>query len=323
MVKRIKVLGAGAVGCLVGGLLACGGQEVVFSGSEEVEKALGKQGLRIRLPDRPLKLAKPSSRELEGYDFLLVTLKRQQLKALKPAHIARVPLRPGGRIVFFNCDPEDARLLAPEGVDFHLCLSLLTAVMLQPGDVELPAAKAYLVLEKNPQLRELFSCLKSFAVELLEVDAISPYANSFFLWQSLFLPVALCHSTYDHFLSYAEGREMARYVLTEALETLVRSGRSLKKLPWQDPQELLKRVEKHEREFEEARYRPDRAYNSLLQSILRGKVTEARELNGRVVKMAAEAGVDALWNWKLTQKLNRVLQVGFFKDPARLYQAAK
>ncbi|MBA7681187.1 hypothetical protein ES703_89524 [subsurface metagenome] len=344
---RILILGSGAVGTLLGGLLSYSGSEVFFSGNRENLKVLEKVGLRIQLPGRWLKLSglKPGAMDREaealndqgagsvpgspadalsnGADFLFITLKRRHLKTLKPACLAEQPLSAGGKIIFFNCDPADKDKLTPAGAESYLALTLLNAVMLQPGDVELASSRSVLIYEKNRELKRLLSSLKVLGIELYEADHIEPYANSFFLWQLLFLPAAMCQTTYENFLSYPEGREIAARILEEGLNTYLKLKRSLKRLPYMDPQDLLSRIEKGGKGFTAARFRPDRAYNSLLQSILKEKMLENRELNGRLIKMAGQAGVDPLWNWRLNQKLSRVLRVGFYKDPVELYQAIK
>jgi ketopantoate reductase len=88
-----------------------------------------------------------------------------------------------------------------------------------------------------------------------------------------------------------------------------------------DPQELLAVMQKRPGELAGRAARPDRAYNSLLQSILRGRKTEVRELNEKLVRMATDAGVDPRWNWRLVRKLSRVTQVGFYGSPAELCRA--
>ena len=316
----VKILGAGAVGTLIGGLLAHKGHRVTFSGSEEGAHTGRERVLRIQLPDRYLRL-NLESRESEQIVFLFVALKRHPLKTLSRDSLADQALSPDGKIVFLNCDMKDVKRLSPEKYQSLLCLSLLTAVMLQPGDIELTSSRSFLIFEKDRALREALSAFKTFGIEPFEVDDVEPYANSFFIWQLLFLPAAMCHTTYDNFLSYAEGREIASRVLEEGIETFLRSGKRLKKLPAMDPRELLKKIEKGGKQFAGARFWPDRAYNSLLQSIILDKITESRELNGRLVKMAAEAGVDPVWNWRLTQRLGRVLRVGFYRNPLELYKA--
>jgi ketopantoate reductase len=114
---------------------------------------------------------------------------------------------------------------------------------------------------------------------------------------------------------------VAAGVLQEGLATLHRLGRKLRKLPFMDPQELLAVMQKRPGELAGRAARPDRAYNSLLQSILRGRKTEVRELNEKLVRMATDAGVDPRWNWRLVRKLSRVTQVGFYGSPAELCRA--
>ncbi len=332
---RIVILGAGAVGGLLGGLLAYIGGEVYFSGNQEALDYMKKQGLRIRLPHQYVKL-EPSriatiSRgggsfmkfDREPVDFIFITVRRYHLKDLSlDFQVGRV-LKPQGKILFFNCHYDDIRRVSPEPERSLLCLSLLTAVMLQPGDVELASPRSVLIYQRDKNVKKVMSGLKGLGIDLQEVDDIEPYANSFFLWQLLFLPVAMCYTTYANFLSYSEGREIAYRVLKEGLDIFTRMGRPLKKLTLMDPQDLLKKIEKGGQEFTSVRCKPDRAYNSLLQSMITGKMTETRELNGKLIKMAAEAGVDPLWNWKLTQKQIRVLRVGYYKNPAELYKSIK
>ena len=117
------------------------------------------------------------------------------------------------------------------------------------------------------------------------------------------------------------GREIAAGVLAEGLATFRRSGRPLKKLPLHDPQELAQRLARRPEAFTPAGLLADRQYNSLLQSILRQQKTETRELNERLVHLASETGLNAPWNWRLAQKVGRVTQAGFFRDPGELRRA--
>jgi ketopantoate reductase len=233
-------------------------------------------------------------------------------------------------ILFLNCGDQDTRELVPElygrdgtagGFRILHALTLWAAVRLQPDTVELVSSRPMLVTVKDPSLKAVAAALRAAGVEIVETDRIEPWHHSFFLWQMLFLPMAMCHSTYEYFMSFAEGREIAAHVIEEGLRTMERSGAQLRKLPVMDPQELVSRPRKGRRQLTNGRFDPDRGYNSVLQALLRGEKTEVGELNERLVKRAAEVGVDASWNWRLARKLSRVVQVGFYRDPAELYQA--
>jgi ketopantoate reductase len=272
-------------------------------------------------------------------DLVIVALRRDHLRGLiKTPHGAAIVAETAGMgaagtpppILFLNCGDQDTRELVPElysrngtagGFRILHALTLWTAVRLQPDTVELASARPVLVTVKDPSLKGVVSALRAAGVEIVETDRIEPWHHSFFLWQMLFLPMAMCHSTYEYFLSFAEGREIAAHVIEEGLQTLERSGAQLRKLPVMDPQELARRPWKGRRQLTNGRFDPDRGYNSLLQALLRGEKTEVGELNERLVKRAAEVGVDASWNWRLARKLSRVVQVGFYRDPPELYQA--
>ena len=324
-------MGAGAVGTLVGGLLAHQGHRVLFCYHGAAADTSGPDAkiIRLRLPRKRIVVReisvqaanKPERHGREAVDYLLVALKRHDLKKLPPDFPAGFPVRPRQGVLFFNNPGEhpSADADAPVSCD---CLTLLNAVLLQPWDVEVTSPRALLVYVKKSGIGRLLD-FKPLGFEALEVQDLKPYANSFFLWQLLFLPAALCHSTAGHFLSYPEGREIACRLLAEGLETFRRAGESLEKLPYMDPRELMHRIKRRPGDFTAARRDPDRGYNPLLQSLLRGRKTEVSELNRRLVRLASEVGVNATWNWRLAEKLEHVRRLDFYKDPAELFQAVK
>ena len=308
---KICVVGAGAVGGLLGGLAAEAGHEVCFAGSQASMRELAARGLRLVLPGGRLRLRKVMTATAAPArwrpDLGILALKRHQLRELAALPAAAR----ASELLVLNA--EDGRPL--------LGFTLLTSVMLQHGEVELASSRSALILPRHPALRELAVAWKAGGLEVAETDSPEAVASSFFLWQLLFLPAALCHSTLNHFLAAASGREIALGVLEEGLSAFLRAGRPLKKLPFHDPQDLVQRLRRRPEEFVPAGLAPDREYNSLLQSLLRQQKTETRELNERMVRLAEETGLSARWNWRLAQKLGRVTRLGFFRGPDELRQA--
>jgi ketopantoate reductase len=324
----IAVLGAGAVGTLMGGLLAHQGHRVLFCcrgpalPSREIRLRLPRQRIRV---DGSLPLPQSASRRessaQDPVDYLLIALKRHQQKKLPRNPLAGLSVRPRKGIILFN-NPGAKQLYADAGVPCYDCLTVMNAVLLQQGDVELASARAVLISARDTRLARILA-FKPLGFETLEVPQLAPSARSFFLWQLLFLPVALCRSTSAHFLSYPEGREIAANLLAEGLETFRRRNETLGKLPYLDPQDLLRRIKRRPRDFDAARRSPDSGCNPVLQSLLRNRKTEVGELNSRLVRLASDAGVDAAWNWRLAEKLERVKRLGFYRDPPELYRALK
>ena len=66
---------------------------------------------------------------------------------------------------------------------------------------------------------------------------------------------------------------------------------------------------------------PERGYNSILQSYLKGRPIEAAQLNKRVVEIASSKGLHLTWNWRLLQKASRVASMGFYREPADLLRS--
>lgn len=75
MSGRIVVVGAGALGSVVGGLLAHAGEDVVLLAHGDHGAALGRGPLELRLPDRTLTVAVEVAAEAEG-DVVVLAAKR-------------------------------------------------------------------------------------------------------------------------------------------------------------------------------------------------------------------------------------------------------
>jgi hypothetical protein len=203
-------------------------------------------------------------------------------------------------------------------------LSLLEAIEWDPGFVEVSSPQPRLLVQEDAGLGELQRCLKTCRIVLQQVDDLDPYRNSLHIRTLLALPVALCHSTLPHFLSYPEGREIAIGLLEEGLRLYSHRGLPLAKLPDADPQELLQKLKRgRPKEFDKSRNLPDRAYGPGLHKLLRSETEAARHPHRRILNMSSQTGIDPEWNWAITQKLNRAIRVGFYRDPVELYNALR
>lgn len=320
---KVHLIGPGAVGTLIGGLLRLNGHDVTLVG-----KSAEKQ------PAAPLRIIHPSGwMQAEGLRFVgpeaardgaeawIVTLARHHLHGMRRPDFTRLTGGGDGPVFFFNCDPAEPERLAlpPERTRFGV--TLLSAVRLQEGEVELAAPDPVLIVEKGPESDTLFKGLGAHGFRVLAVDDALPSMWSFFVFQLLFLPVALCNLTLPAFLASADGREVAGSIIREGLLTMEKLDQPLAPLPVMDPRDLLQRIEKKPTAFESAKNAPDRSYNSILQALLTDRPVEATYLNRRLVEMASSAGVHLTWNWRVLQKAGRVTSLGFYKDPGELLRS--
>ena len=323
----ISILGPGAVGTLLGGLFKLKGHGVVLKGRRSPPDPVDEpaSSLRVVLPGGWLVAEGVQQRgpedETEATDAVLVTLGRHHLHALRRPDFSRLTGGGGCPVALFNCDPaEIERLAVPPGM-LRLCVTLMNAVKLQENDVELVTKKPTILYERAPWLDRLFRDLTSFGFQAIAVADARPYLNSLLVWQLLFLPVAMCNTTLGTFLSFPAGRELAAGLIAEGCAAMEKAGFPMAALPSMDPRELAARLDRKSGSFQSDTELPDQGWNSLLQSWLRGKPTEAPRLNRRIVEIASAAGLHLTWNWRILQKMGRVAGLGFFRTPAELLRS--
>lgn len=315
---KITVFGQGAIGSLIGGLLHLKNHNVSFVTDPQSDDPRENRYLRIVLPDRWLKIDRIAHNPVEKCEIALFALKRTQYPDISIDDIRRHTGNDSLEIVYCNVNTDDIGHLDQDAIESSIALTLLTSVMLQKDDVELTSTNSYIVFRKSKTLRKLFAPLSEYGIRSLGVDDPRPYANSFFIYQLLSLPAAMCNATVDFFLSFKEGRELAVRVLNEGFKSFTKLQIPLARLPVMDPVDLLARLEKKPEKFDACRFREDRSYNTVLQSFLRGDKHELARLNAKLITVAKDAGVDPLWNWKLMQKVPRVIKYGFFPNPKEL-----
>ena len=319
----ITVIGPGSVGTLIGGLLSAKGYRVTLRGRQQPARDSGT--VRIVLPDRwvvaeGVRLEGPEDAVQEA-DAMLVALGRHHLHAVRRPDFQKLIGSSDSPVAFFNCDPAEVERLALPAERAVFCVTLMNAIKLQDGDVELSSASPTVIYQKSPVLGRILPALTAFGFKVTPVEDARPYANSLFVSQLLFLPVAMCNTTLAAFLSYPDGRELAMNILQEGLTVLEKADMPLASLPAMDPRELAGRLEKKPASFEMDLEQPDRGYNSILQSYLKGRPLEAALLNKRVVEIASSKGLHLTWNWRLLQKASRVASMGYYREPADLLRS--
>ena len=318
----ISILGPGAVGTLLGGLLSLRGHRVSLVGRNPPSGP--DAAVRVILPGGwfeagGIRRVGPADAPVSP-DAVLVAMGRHHLHVMRRPDFSRVAGANEAPIAMFNCDPSDAERLAVSSERRRLCLTLLNAVRLQDGEAELGPEKAFVIFERAKPLERLFRDLAGYGIAASAVEDARPYLNSLLVWQLLWLPVAMCNTTLPVFLSFPEGRELAAGILSEGFEAMEKAGLPMAPLPVMDPRGLAAGLEKRPDSFLPVED-PDRRYNSVLQSYLCGKPTEAPRLNRRIVEIGSAAGLHLDWNWRILQKVSRVSGLGFYRTPAELLRS--
>ena len=330
----IRIFGDAATATVLAGVLAAERQEIIWnpdaSGQNRLKVLKRRREIRLNLPWEWVRtdgFRLSSTLRLKSGEVGLAAYRRP-VRGRTDAAGPEVGGRDQTLIVLEEADqtggsPPERSSVVP-GTRVARGLSLLEAVEWDPGVVELSASQPRLLVEAGCDLGELQRCLKARRIVLQQVDDLEPYRNSVHIRELLAMPVALCHSTLRHFLSYPEGREIAIGLLEEGLQLYSHRGMPLARLALQDPQELLQKLKRRKsQEFDRARNLPDRAYGSGLQKLLGGDAKAARHPHERILHMSSQTGLDPEWNWAIAQKIDRAIRVGFYRDPVELYNALR
>jgi len=320
---KVRIIGDAPAAAVLAGVLAAEQQEVIWNpdadGNSRLKALKRRKEIRLNLPwgwVRTGAFRLSSSRLLKAGELGIVAFRTSEPVRGKAAEAQGAIGGKDRTLLVLN----DGLRTGTPGTAVHRGLCLLDALEWDPGVVELTCTQPRLIVESCTELGELQRCLKA---RRIAVEDLSPYRNALQIRDLLDLPVALCHSTLANFLSYPEGREIAVSLLEEGLRLFSHQGLPLSRLPDPDPRELLQRLKRKPQEFDKLRHLPDRGYGAALQSLLRGEAGAAGEPNRRILRRSSQTGIDPGWNWAITQKINRVIRVGFYRDPVELYNALR
>jgi len=146
---RFVILGAGAVGGTIGGLLHDSGHEVVLVARGAHAQAMRVDGLDLATPSRSLTVqaevvADPAALSLRPDDVLILATKTQDSASLLDA-VAELPVggRPAAVSLPVFCAQNgvaNERIAARRFADVHGIVVMLPAVLLEPGHIEAQGA---------------------------------------------------------------------------------------------------------------------------------------------------------------------------------------
>ncbi|HLN06069.1 MAG TPA: 2-dehydropantoate 2-reductase N-terminal domain-containing protein [Acidimicrobiales bacterium] len=140
---RYVILGAGAIGCAIGGRLFEHGHDVVLVARGAHQAALATRGLELRDPKRTVKLpiaaaSSPVEAGFDGGDIAILATKTQHSEALLVELAMCAP--PSTAVVCAQNGVENERLALRRFSNVQAMCVVLPASYLEPGVVEIPVA---------------------------------------------------------------------------------------------------------------------------------------------------------------------------------------
>ena len=306
---RIVVLGAGAVGCFVGGAWLAAGCKVAFVGREPVRREIAEHGLglsdqdgwRIHLAPSLIEFSTDPAR-LKSADIIVLTVKSTGTEAAA-GEIAR-HARPGASVISFQNGISNAETLKGLLPKFEIVQGMVpyNVVRAGPGRWHRATWGDLTVAETGPG-RALAARIGDRPGRLLLAKDMVPVA-----WAKLLLNLnnainALSGLTILEELRQRDYRRVLAAAMVEALELLKAAGIDPAATGPIPPRLLPHAIAAPDFVFRNFLLRVQKidpaARSSMSDDLAAGRETEVDYLNGEVVKLARSLGREAPVNARI------------------------
>ncbi len=276
---KIAVMGAGAVGCYYGGMLARGGHDVVLIARPQHVEAIERDGLRLqtRSFDEYVRVsASTEASAVEGASIVLFCVKSIDTESTG-ASLKRY-LAPDALVMTLQNGVENAdllRTLIPQEV--AATVVYVATEMAGPGHV-LHHGRGDLIIEPSRSSEEIARVFSAAGVPTEISDNVRGA-----LWAKLILNCAynaisaIAHVTYGELVQGGGVPKVMSDVVDECLAVARADGVSIPGNPHEAVRQLVLSM-------------PGQ-YSSTAQDLSRGKRTEIDHLNGLVVRRGEALGV--------------------------------
>ncbi|MBS3911894.1 MAG: 2-dehydropantoate 2-reductase [Hydrogenophaga sp.] len=294
---RVAVMGAGAVGCFYGGMLARAGHRVTLIGRPAHVQAVQAHGLRLQTLnfDETVPLAASTeARALAGADLVLFAVKSPDTE--HAGRQMRAHLKPGALVLCLQNGVDNAERLRTvlPGVSVAAAVVYVATEMAGPGHLR-HHGRGELVIEPSARSAELAQALAAAGVPTEVSDNVRGA-----LWAKLILNCAYNALSAVGRIAYGELVQrpgvlaVMRDVVAECRAVAAADGVTLPG----DVDAAVRRI---------AETMPSQL-SSTAQDLMRAKPSEIDHLNGYVVQRGAALGVPTPANqvlWVVTKLVER------------------
>lgn len=318
---RIAIIGAGAIGSVVGGLLAKAGEDVTVIGRRPHVDAVNRNGLRI---DGVVGTMQVRVGAVERLDFVpdlaLLTMKTQGVAAaareIRP-YVVGVPVVTMQNGV--RSDELVADVLGKEGI--LSCVVLLGATFLEPGSVTY-TTQGVLVLgvpfgSIDERTRSVAAILDKAVPTHLSANIAGAHWTKLIINENNALP-AVTGLSIQEVNRRPALRKFSVLLMKEAAATIAAAGIKLASLP-RLPKAALRTTLSLPTPVASRLLRvlsrslgKTPALGSTLQSVRRGEKTEIDYLNGEIVVLGKKTGRPTPYNAAVVELVHQVEATGAF-----------
>jgi 2-dehydropantoate 2-reductase len=329
---KIAVIGAGAIGSVIGGLLSKAGEDVTLIGRKPHVDAINQNGLILEGESGETVIQVKAAENL-GFkpDLALLTVKTQDVES----SVRKAQLFLSGALVVtmqngVQSDDIVAGILGKE----NIISSVVTfnGEFLEPGKAlySIPFSKTALLIgepfgNKANRLQTLSALLnKAIGTDISEDIRAAHWTK--LIWNLQTAVPAVTGLSYQDSYQYPKVRELTINLMKEGLEVIKLAGiktapvpgfplslmETMAKMPLPESSSMMKNI------IESAGELP--VLGSILQSIKRGKSTEIDYMNGEIVNLGKKKGIPTPVNSLIVGLVHQVETTGKFLTVDELAQ---
>jgi len=322
---KIAVVGAGAIGSLVGGLLIRAGEDVTLIARKAHVEAIRAKGLLIEGILGPLTIPVKAAETLDFRpDLVLLAVKTQDVESTciqikeQVQSTPIITLQNGVR-----SDTIAAAALSSENIISGVVMA--NVQYLEPGRI-IYARRGSLIIgeafdSNGPRVREIQTLL-SRAMRTATSDNMRGVHHTKLLVNNLANGLeAMTGMSIRECMRHAGLRRISILTLKEGYQAIVKAGIHLAPLPGV-PAPLLRFIIRSPLPVAAWSLRlamaSSNTLSSTLQSLRRGRPTEIDYLNGEIVKLGEEVGMPTPYNSKVVEIVKGVEASKWFLTPEEL-----
>jgi 2-dehydropantoate 2-reductase len=308
---KYAVVGIGAIGSIIGGLLIKSGAEVILIGKRNQVEIINQKGIKIIGLNGPINVKKVNATNdisiIKNVDVLIVCVKAQDTQNL--ADDIKKFINKKTLIVSLQNGVRNIDILNKiTGNKVIAGTVLFNALYLEPQKVEI-TIKSDLLLESDNSsyniVNHMSTSLNKVGLKTRIVEDIQGYNWSKLIVNLQNAVTSLTGQTIKESFLDKISREIIIKTMKEGINIAEKSGIALKTLPNIDPKKTIKRLSLLNSTLIKLGSRilkiKDNARTSMWQSIFRGKFTEIDFINGEIVTLSRINNLKAPINTKLVE----------------------
>ena len=331
---KYAVIGLGAVGSIVGGLLIKSGEDVVLIGKKNQIDILNQNGIKINGIKGSILVKNVNASfdlsSIKDVDIIIICVKSQDTQNL--AKNLKKHIKKSAIILSLQNGVRNSNIL--NQITGNKTLSgivLFNALYSKPGEVMITIRGGLLIEDEKSYSEAIDGLLNSF--KMVGLSSKSTENLQGYQWSKLIVNLqnavtALTGQTIKESILDSDSRSILIATMKEGLHVLEKSKISIKTLYDMDPKKIINRLSFYNNillKIGSKIMRLKDARTSMWQSLSRGKRTEIDYINGEIVNLARKNNLKAPINEKLVEVVKEAEKKHLTKsyDPSELKKFLK